>query len=715
MTLMQPESPKGEVRAGGAATRPAEYEMNTATLRTLLEPTSIAVVGASDDTSKPGGKLVRNILLRGYAGRLLLVNPKSTEVQGVRAYPSVAALPEAPELAFIAIPARLVRTAVQELADTGAQAVVVLSAGFGEVSAPGRQEERALVDIANAHGMLLIGPNCSGIVSHAHASKFSGVPPASRKGAIDFLSGSGATVDFLYELATRRGLQFNSLLNVGNSAQTGVTDLLRLYDEAQDSADSRIKLLYIEVMKQPGAFLRHARSLTEKGCSLAGIKSGATEAGSRAAASHTGAMATNDTAVQALFDKAGIIRLQSRPELVDVATALTCMRGKLDGRRIAVVSDAGGPAVVLADELNRLGFVVPPFSPRTRERIAQALPPGAASGNPVDCLPTRNGESIGNVLRIVAEEERENVDYILFIDGDSGLADNWEICKSLMRAQDEGGIPVLPCFLSPVSAEEALAQYRAAGRCYFEDEVAMARALARVVNRPTVTAPETMVEGFDRDRIAALLSAEAGVLSPGVAGEVLAAAGIRLPGQAQPRGRDALADVDIPFPWVMKVTGPLHKSDVGGVRLGITSLDDARNAWDALMRIDGATGCLVQQMVTGTEVIIGANREEGYGHLVAFGLGGIYTEALKDVQFRLAPLSRQEAEAMIRGLRSLPLIQGVRGQPGMDINALVDILIRVSLLLTHFPAIREMDLNPVKGSATDLYAVDARIILDEKP
>ena len=683
----------------------------TATLKTLLEPASIAVVGASDDISKPGGKLVRNILLRGYAGRLLLVNPKASQVQGVRAYSSIDSLPVAPDLAFIAIPAKLVRSALEELAQKGAKAVVVLSAGFGEVSAAGREEERKLVDIADAHGMLLIGPNCSGIVSHAHASKFSGVPPVSRKGAIDFLSGSGATVDFLYELATGRGLRFNSLLNVGNSAQTSVTDLLRLYDEDQDPDSSRIKLLYIEVLKDPEAFLRHARSLSLKGCSLAGIKSGATEAGSRAAASHTGAMATNDTAVQALFDKAGIIRVQSRPDLVDVATVLTCVKGTLDGRRIAVVSDAGGPAVVLADELNRLGFVVPPFAQRTKDLIAQALPPGAAAGNPVDCLPTRNGESIGNVLRIVAEEERDNVDYILFIDGDSGLADNWEICKSLMRAQDDGGIPVLPCFLSPVSAEDALARFREAGRCYFEDEVAMARALGRVVNRPVVTEPVTTMKGFSPDRIASLLAGHSGALRPGVARQVLEAAGIPLPAQAEPADKAALATISIPFPWVMKVIGPLHKSDVGGVKVGIRNLDEARAAWDALMRIEGATGCLVQQMVEGTEVIIGANREEGYGHLVAFGLGGIYTEALKDVQFRLAPLSRQEAEGMIHDVRAFPLIKGVRGQPGMDTEVLTDMLVRVSLLLTQFPGIREMDLNPVKGYGADLYAVDARIIM----
>ncbi len=683
-----------------------------ATLETLLEPAHIAIVGASDDTAKPGGKLLRNILDRGYSGVLLPVNPKAATVQGVTAYPSVESLPVAPDLAFIAIPAHYVREELTKLALKGARAVVVLSAGFGEVSAEGKAEERRLVEIADNHNILLIGPNCSGIVSHAHASKFSGLPPKSRRGGIDFLSGSGATVDFLYELATSRGLQFNSLLNVGNSAQTGVTDLLRLYDEAQDASSSRIKLLYVEVLTRPAELLHHARSLSAKGCLLAGIKSGSTEAGSRAAASHTGAMATNDAAVQALLDKAGIIRVASRPDLVDVATALWCMGDTLDGRRVAVVSDAGGPAVVLADELHRLGFTVPAFAERTREKIAAALPPGAATGNPVDCLPTRNGESIGNVLCIVAEEESDSVDYILFIDGDSGLADNWEICEAVMHAQDTGGIPVLPCFLSPVSAEDALSRFRDAGRCYFSDEVSMARALARVVDRPVISEAEGSIGGYSRGRIAELLADRTGALTVDLAEGVLEAAGIRVPLQEKVRDSDSLEAVSIPFPWAMKVTGPLHKSDVGGVKVGIRDLADARSTWDRLMTIPGASGCLVQQMVAGTEIIIGANREPGYGHLIAFGLGGVYTEVLKDVQFRLAPLSRREAEDMVRAVRAFPLIMGARGERGMAIGVLVDILLRISLLVTDFPGIRELDLNPVKGTGAELYAVDARIIID---
>jgi len=682
-----------------------------ATLKTLLEPESIAVIGASDDLTKPGGLLVRNILLRGYEGALLPVNPKRDSVQGVRAYPSVQSLPVAPDLAFIAIPAPAVRQSLQQLAERGARAIVVLSNGFGEVSEEGKEEERRLVEIANRYGILLIGPNCSGIVSHAHAGKFSGLPPVSHKGGVDFLSGSGATVDFLYENATAMGLRFNSLLNVGNSAQTGVTDLLRLYDEAHDEDSSRIKLIYVEVLNRPRDFLTHARSLSEKGCLLAGIKSGSTEAGSRAAASHTGAMATSDTAVQALFDKAGIIRVQSRPELIDVALALVSVRDHLDGTRVAVVSDAGGPGVMVADELHRQGFTVVPFGEHTRRRLAQALPQGAAVGNPVDCLPTRNAESISAVLEIISEEEQDNVDYILLIDGESGLSDTWAIFRAIMRFRERSRIPVLQCFLSPTSAATPLEKLREAGQCYFSDEVAMARALGRVVNRPRTYTPVLEMEGYDHERIGRALSGS-GALPPDVVREVLDAAGIRLPAQRELSRLEQLEGLDIPFPWVMKVVGPLHKSDVGGVRLGIASLEDARDAFHTLIRIAGATAVLAQQMVRGTEVILGATREEGYGHLVAFGLGGIYTEILKDVQFCLAPLSREEAEKMVRSIRSFPILEGVRGQPAVDIETVIDQLLRVALLVHDFPRIREMDLNPVKGQGAELYAVDARIIVD---
>ena len=681
-------------------------------LNHLLSPKSIAIIGASDDLNKPGGNLVRNILSHGYTGELLIVNPKSAIVQGLRAYPSVKDLPSVPELAMIIIPAPLVEQTLTDLAEMGTPAVIVMSAGFSETSPEGKQAEQKLAEIARSHNMLLLGPNCLGVSSATHAGLFAGLIPSMAPGGIDFLSGSGATIVFLAEPAVKRGLLFNSCLSVGNSALTGVEELLELFDAEHDASSSLFKILYMEGIKQPGRLLKAARSLNQKGCILAAIKGGATGAGSRAAASHTGAMATNDTAVQALLDKAGILRVQSRPELIDVAAVLVCAKSKLDGRRVAIVTDAGGPGVLLADELNRQGFEVPPFKPETRQKLNQVLLPGSSSANPVDCLPARNGRMMAQILEIIRTEEAENIDYILCVDGDSHLSDNWEVYQAILHEMEHGSIPVFPSFCTIVSSHEALEKFKQAGKCYFDDEVAMARALGAVVNRRKVSEPTLDLPGFDRTRIAELLHGQTGALSAGLTREMLQAAGMRFPGQVELTQVSQLDRVPFVFPWVMKVAGPLHKTDVGGVRLKIQSLEEAQKVWDELEKIPGATGCLVQQMVSGSEVLLGANREEGFGHLVAFGLGGIYTEALKDVHFALAPLSSAEADTLIHSLRALKLIKGVRGEPGMDFSVLQDMLLRLSLLVTHFPQIQELDLNPVKGSGRDLYVVDARVILN---
>lgn len=679
-------------------------------LQALISPRSIAVVGASEDTSKPGGRLLRNILSRGYAGRLLVVHPKAETIQGVPACRTIEALPAVPELAFIAVPAAHVRPALEALAALGTKAVVVLSSGFGELSPEGRSEERRLAAIADAHGMLLVGPNCSGAMSPAHGGKFAGIVPDMVPGGIDFVSGSGATVDYLVEQAIPRGLPFRTFLTIGNAAQTTVADLLALF--GAEEATPPVKLLYLETLHKPLELLRAARGLGRKGCVLAGIKSGTTQAGSRAAASHTGAMATNDTAVQALFDKAGIIRTQSRQELIDVATVLVCAKGRLDGRRVGIVTDAGGPGVMLADELTRQGLEVPPLRERTQARLAEVLPPGASPTNPVDCLPSRTAALMDRVFAILEEEEADHLDYLVFVMGDSGLADNWEIYQALIRAMDRSPIPILPSLCTAVSSREALERFRQAGKCCFVDEVDLARALGRVIHRPRLSEACEELPGYDRARIEALLEGRQGLLEPETVRRVLEAAGLRFPGQRELRDVSQLAQVDLPFPWVMKVIGPSHKSDAGGVRLGINSLAEASAVWEELQAIPGARGCLVQETVIGPEVLLGANREEGFGHLVAFGLGGIHTEVFKDVSFALAPLSPEEAATLVGSLRALPILQGVRGQAGMDIHCLQDWLVRIGRLCADFPAIREMDLNPVKGRGKALAVVDARILVE---
>ncbi|MBI9043119.1 MAG: acetate--CoA ligase family protein [Anaerolineaceae bacterium] len=681
-------------------------------LQKLLSPNSIAIIGASNDLSKPGGLVLNNILSKGFAGKLLAVNPKSTPIQGLQAYPSIKALPFTPDLALIAVPARYVRQSLEELVHKGTRVVIVLSAGFGELGEEGKREEQILAEIADQHNMLLLGPNCLGAMTYTHASKFDGILPEMTQGGIDFLSGSGAMIDYLAEQAIRRGLPFGSFLTVGNSAQTGVTDLLTLFNQSEQTNHSQLKLIYLESLKKPQEFLTSARNLVKKGHLLAGIKSGTTQAGSRAAASHTGAMATNDIAVKALFDKAGVIRVPSRLELIDVACVIDCAKGNLDGRRVCVVTDAGGPGVMLADELNRQGFDVPLLREQTQARLTEVLPPGAGVSNPIDCMPNRNGEMIGKVFDILAEDECDTIDYILFMIGDSRLADNWEIFQAVIRAMDVGKIPILPSFCSAISSQEGLTKFRETGKSYFEDEVSMARALSRVVNRTHLTEPVKEITGYDHKKIETVLLGLSGALSPTKARQVLEAAGLRFPQQVELSEKDALKNIAFPFPWAMKVNGPLHKTDVGGVRVNITDLNTAQAVWEELMHIKDATGCLIQRMVSGPEVLIGANREDGFGHLVGFGLGGIYTEALKDVSFALAPLSAKEAENMVHSIRALPLIEGFRSEPGIDLEYLQEWLIRISLLVTDFPQIRELDLNPAKGIAKDVFIVDARIIVD---
>ncbi|HWQ08770.1 MAG TPA: acetate--CoA ligase family protein, partial [Holophaga sp.] len=355
---------------------------------------------------------------------------------------------------------------------------------------------------------------------------------------------------------------------------------------------------------------------------------------------------------------------------------------------------------------------VPPLRERTQARLAEVLPPGASPTNPVDCLPSRTAGLIDRVFAILEEEEADHLDYLVFVMGDSGLADNWEIYQALIRAMDRSPIPILPSLCTAVSSREAIERFRQAGKCCFVDEVDLARALGRVIHRPRLSEPAGDLPGYDRPRIAALLEGRRGLLAPETVREVLEAAGLRFPGQRELRSIDELAAVDLPFPWVMKVIGPSHKSDAGGVRLGISSLEEARAVWAELQTIPGACGCLVQETVAGPEVLLGANREEGFGHLVAFGLGGIHTEVFKDVRFALAPLSMEEAATLVGSIRALPILQGVRGQAGMDIPCLQDWLVRIGRLCADFPDIREMDLNPVKGQGKDLAVVDARILVE---
>jgi acetyltransferase len=679
----------------------------------LFHPRSIAVIGASANPLKPGGRLIRNLLQNSYAGALWAVNP-GAPVPGVATVASVAELPAAPELALIAIPAPKVRTALEALARKGARAAIVMSAGFGEMNAAGRAEERRLLAIAEAAGMTVIGPNCSGFLTTTYAGKFAGILTRPLPARIDLVCGSGAVMDFIVEQATERGLIFSSTVNVGNSVQVGIEDILGLLDLNFGARSARLILLYMERIRTPERLLRHARSLTAKGCLLVGIKSGTTAAGARAALSHTGALSTPERAVQALFEKAGIIRVASKAEMIDLACVHAAAGGPVAGGRAFVVTSAGGPGVMLADELSRQGYKLPQPRRRTRERLRRVLPPEATLANPLDCLPSKDGPKTRRILEIVGAGEKRRLDVILTIDGASGLVDEGGIFLETLAAARKGPVPIIPVISSATTSAARLASLRAAGGVYLTDEVSAGRALGRLLHRPRLFSPVVRMAGFDRR---AVRRAAAGWAGPAAGTAALAAllraAGFRLPPQALVR---TLAGLDracrqIGFPLALKAAGILHKTDVGGVRLGISTRRGAARAFAELAAIPGVDGVLVQKMVAGPEVILGAVREEGFGHLVMAGLGGIYAEALDAAVFALAPLSAAEALARLRRLPGRGVIEGVRGTAGVSLAAVAELMARVSLLTRALPAVAEIDLNPVKGTGEDLSVVDARLIL----
>ncbi len=692
-----------------------EKMTGTTVAKYLFNPNSIAVIGASNDPLKPGGRVFKSIREHGYKGRLWPVNPKAADIMGLKAYESVTALPDAPDLAIVAIPSKGVPETLQELADKGTKAVIVLTAGFGEKDENGKLAEKKMLAIGKAAGMAVIGPNCSGFITPAYKGKFAGIVPELPGRAVDMISGSGATVDYVMEMAEGRGLSFGMVVNVGNSIQYGVEDLLQMYDAQYGPDSARVLFLYMESIRKPGLFLTHSRSLIEKGCHPVAIKSGTTPTGARAAAGHTGAMAGNDTAVQALLDKAGVIRVRSKAEFIDTACALTACRGMLKRGHICVITDAGGPGVMMADAVFQNGLSMATFKDTTLKRLADILPPEATLTNPVDCLPSRNAEIIKAIIETIQEEEKENVDAIAVLIGNSGMSDNAPIYAAIADAMDNRPIPVLPMFTSLSTAGKKIDEFRRSGKVYFQDEVALAAALSKIVRTPRADLAETRISGYDKAGVAALMKGcRQSIPDPETLSGIMEASGFTLPRSSVVT---AGADLDaachtVGFPLALKVVGPVHKSDVGGVRAGVADLAEARRAYDDLTAIPGASGVLVQSMVGGIEMILGVSRENGFGHLIMFGLGGIYTEVLRDVRFALAPLSRAEGLDMVRGIQCAPILQGIRGHESVDLDYLAGLLQRLSRLVTDFPGIKEMDINPLKGNGHNLYVVDARMVID---
>ncbi|MCW8925817.1 MAG: acetate--CoA ligase family protein [Xanthomonadales bacterium] len=682
----------------------------------LLDPHSIVVVGGSNDLHKPGGKVLKNIIDGAYAGDLKVVNPKQSSVQGVACVASLDELDEV-ELAILSIPARFCPAAVHTLAtEKDTRAFIILSAGFSEEGAQGKDWEEQIVRTVNSVNGCLLGPNCIGLINNNYRGVFTTPIPVLDENGCDLVSSSGATAVFLLEAGISMGLKFANVFSVGNSAQTGVEDVLEHMDAHFDAkTGSRSKLLYLESVFNPQKLLKHASSLVRKGARIAAIKAGRTEAGSRAAASHTGALTNPDSAVSALFKKAGIVQCRSRQELLSVAAVFSYP--ELKGKNIAVITHAGGPAVMLTDALSDGGLNVPALEGPDAEQLLSQLNPGSSVANPIDFLATGTAKQLGTIIDH-CEQEFDQVDAMVVIFGSPGLfdvTDAYAILRSKMVSCSKPIYPVLP---SVINARAGIEAFQSAGYANFPDEVVLARALCAVAGTPApakgATAPNITI---DRQRIRNIVdTASDGFLPPDKAGELLDAAGIPRVQQQIITVARQLEHPPVPFdfPVAMKVVGPVHKTDVGGVVLDVESGHDMQTQFDRLMRIEGAVGVLLQPMTDGIELFVGVKREAGFGHLLVCGFGGVMVEVMNDVSACLVPVSESEASKMIRRLQAYPLIQGLRGREGVCERLFSEIIQRVSALVETAPEISEMDINPLMGSGQTLLAVDTRTRIEKQ-
>lgn len=676
----------------------------------LLNPRSIVVVGASNNIQKPGGKVLYNILQNNFRGQVYAVNPKESEIQGIKTLSTVQELPEC-DMAILAIAAKYCPETVEILTtQKKTRAFIILSAGFSEESHEGALLEKQIVESINKVNGCLIGPNCIGFLNSNVASVFTTpIPKLDPKGC-DFISGSGATAVFIMESGIPKGLTFASVYSVGNSAQMGVEEVLQYLDESYDPAtSSSVKLLYIENVKKPQKLLRHAKSLIKKGCRIAAIKSGSSAAGSRAASSHTGALASPDVAVDALFRKAGIVRCSSREELTTVASVF--MHKELQGKNIAVITHAGGPAVMLTDSLSNGGLEVPHIEGPKAKKLLGELFPGSSVANPIDFLATGTAEQLGKIIDY-CENEFDEIDGMIVIFGSPGLFEVYDVYRLLDEKMKVCKKPIYPVLPSIINVKKEIDEFISFGRINFPDEVSLGNALAKIFHTGKPETDSGQLPQLDVVAIRRIVdSAKDGYLQPELVGDLLDAAGIPRAGEATVVSREeaVMAADKLGYPVVMKVVGPVHKSDVGGVVLNVKNKETVTAEFDRMIKIPETTAILIQPMLSGTEIFAGAKREGDFGHLVLCGLGGIFIEVLKDVKAGLAPLSSSEALGMIRGLRSYGIIKGVRGQEGVNEDLFADIIVRLAALVTTAPEIEEMDLNPLLGKKDKVVAVDARI------
>jgi acetyl coenzyme A synthetase (ADP forming)-like protein len=697
-------------------------------LEKFFNPKSVAIVGASRQKGKVGFEILRSMLDAGFEGKIFPVNPQAEEIEGLKCYPDVRAIGQTPDLVVVVVPAKAVPSVMQQCGSLGVKAVVIITAGFKEVGEEGRRLEQQVVQIARQSGIRVIGPNCLGLIVPANKlnASFGGTLPA--VGATGYLSQSGALMAAILDMANAGGIGFSKLVSIGNKADV---DELEIIEAFADDPDTKVIAGYLESISDGNAFVRQAERISQKKPVLL-MKAGVTAAGAKAASSHTGSMAGSETAYEAVFERAGVIRCFSLKSQFDFAQGFA-YQPLPAGSSVAVITNAGGAGIMAADAIEKQQLTFAKLSEGTIRRLSEKLPAAANLYNPIDVLGDALPDRYQFALDVVLDDP--NVNAVVVLLTPQAMTDTVGTAQAIVSVvQKKNKKPVVAAFLGASKVAEAnivlrngkIPQYDSPEAAVLTIKVMAdyVRWLARPkrvvklfsVNRHKA---ETIIERHLRQGIRQIGEAESK--------EILEAYGFVTPKDAVATTADQAAGIagQIGFPVVLKIWSPdiIHKSDVGGVRVGLETPQEVRDAFDLMMfripkKLPQAKilGVLVQEMCSGgKELILGMHRDPHFGPLMMFGMGGTMVEVLQDVSFYLAPLTAEEAKQMLVSTRTYKLLIGARGEQGIDIDAVAEGLQRLSQLVTEFPEIQEMDINPfmVGPLGTTPIAVDARIRIEK--
>ena len=693
-------------------------------LQEFFSPRSVAIVGASREEGKVGYEILANMIASGYSGELYPVNPKADELQGLTCYPSLDSIGKTPDLAIVVIPARFVPGVIEQCASLGVTSVVIISAGFKEVGEEGARLEKEVARIARSGGVRVIGPNCLGVIApnaRLNAS-FGGELP--QVGNIGFLSQSGALLAAILDMANASGIGFSKLISMGNKVDVDELDLIAALGQ---DPETKVIAGYLESIDDGDAFVTAAESISRIKPILL-MKSGGTGAGAKAASSHTGSLAGLETAYECAFERSGIVRCPSIQAQFDYAQAFA-YQPLPAGDRVAVVTNAGGPGIMAADAIEREGLTFAQLTDETRTKLAEYLPAAANVQNPIDVLGDALADRYEVATRLVLEDP--DVDVAIVVLTPQVMTQTTATADAVVKVSQEfPGKTLMACFMGANQVEDAIRILRKGEIPQYSTPESAVQTITVMCNYAKWRSrPKRVVKLFpvNRRRVEKIvdrhLRREVYEIGELESKEILEAYGFTTPAGALATTSEQAANIanQLGYPVVLKIWSPdiLHKSDVGGVRLNLNTPQEVMDAFDLMMlRVPrkrpeaDILGVLIQEMCKkGQEVILGMKRDLQFGPMMMFGMGGIYVEVLRDVAFYLAPLTADEARQMLVQTKTYGLLKGARGQEGIDIDAVAEGLQRLSQLVTEFPQIQEMDINPyvVGPVGTRAIAVDARI------